>query len=80
MKTARTILFAVAIAMATSTGARAHDGAGPHSHGSTDPRPSAATRTTSDDRADEGVATSDRAETRRETERPARDAKSTPER
>jgi len=42
VKTARLALLATAIAIATAPGARAHDGAGPHSHGSADPRPLAA--------------------------------------
>lgn len=40
--TVRTVRLALAaIAIAASTDARAHDGAGPHTHGSADPRPCA---------------------------------------
>ena len=73
MKTARTILFAMAMAIATSTGARAHDGAGPHAHGSSAPRPLAAIEPARDARttAEEVPSMLDRVDEPREKERTA---------
>lgn len=78
MKTARMALLSIAIA--TATPAMAHDGAGPHAHGSADPRPLAAIEPARDDWTTEEEAASmrDRVEEPREKERNAPPGRSIP--
>jgi len=49
-------LFLLAIVIATASDVRAHDGAAPHSHGSADPKPLAATGAPRAERTPEEVA------------------------